>query len=183
MLILFFCYSVLYAKATKTKSPLRRSSAKKKTPKSAKRQVITRPDTSRNSSKRALFTSPAENQSNLSLPVASNEPATRGISARKALFSPPRDENRKRRSSPDNDIENRRKLRRLDSPTKFPKSQSFSIASTSSSTALNESFRKQLFTRTQSEIFPQASRIATPSLGYKEPMTAVVQKVKSSFKL
>lgn len=107
------------------------------------------------------------------------ESVARGNIPRKALFSPENNENKKRRSSisPQHENENRRKFRRLESPTKLPKSQSFSIASTSSVSIHNESFKKQLFTRTQSEIFPQACT----TLGYKEPMTSIVTKVRFSY--
>lgn len=168
------------------KSPKKRTSAKKKTPgkkktpKSAKRQLVTNPETARVSSKRALFTSPLEtrNFSKLSLPkdVPSRLP-------RRSLFSP--ENNKRRRStSPDHDTENRcGKQRRIASPTKLAKSQSFSIASTSASSAVNESFRKRLFCRTQSEIFPQLSSTQSSSapclnLGFKDPLNDTVKRVR-----
>lgn len=175
----------LLAKASKAKSPKKRTSAKKKTPgkkktpRSAKRQAVAapHPEPSRVSSKRALFTSPlnSQPQPTLSLSLAPKEIPQRANLPRRSLFSPEEQKKRKRSTSPDQDAENRcGKQRRMQSPTRMPKSQSFSMAP---ATSTGESFRKQLFQRTQSEVaIPGSSQ---PKLGYTEhPLPAVVKKVR-----
>lgn len=166
----------------KAKSPKKRTSAKKKTPgkrktpKSAKRQMIANPETSRASSKRALFTSPM--QSKKPLPVVINELPMRGRLPRRSLFSPVSDENKKRKrsNSPDQDVENREgKLRRFDSPTRMPKSQSFSVAPSSSSSSMEN--RLKMLYRTQSEVFNNSTE-GSGSLGFKGPITNVEKNVR-----
>lgn len=173
----FFIRRKLYAKAPKYKSPKRTSakektSGKKKTPSSAKRQLSV---SSRISSKRALFTSPIENAADM--PSTSRD--YRAIGPRRNLF----DEMKRRSSmSTDGDAENRGpKKMRLESPTRFLKSQSFSIAGTSSSSSTNESrFKKMLnFTRAQSEIIPQTSG-NNVQLGYTKPIINDVKEVSRS---
>ncbi|CRL03377.1 CLUMA_CG016223, isoform A [Clunio marinus] len=174
----------LYAKM---KSPKKRTSARKKTPgkrktpRSAKRQIITKVDSSRASSKRALFTSPIEVKSSVQLSVV-EPPLTRArMPIRRTLFSPPSEDARKKRrcsTSPDHDVENRAgKLRRIDTPTRMHKSQSFSYASTSSNISLNPAeCKKNLFYRTQSEVVVNQSTSMSSQLGYKQPLKEDVNK-------
>lgn len=111
--------------------------------------------------------------------IAPKEVPMRGL-PRRTLFSPVNDENKKRKrsTSPDQDAENRGgKLRRFDSPTRMTKSQSFSIAPSSSSSAIDNRLKFNMLYRTQSEILTHSSEI-TGSLGYKEAMTNVVKQVK-----
>lgn len=144
---------------------------------------------SRVSSKRALFTSPIESKNLLKPLVIAKEISTRGRLPRRSLFSPVNDENKKRRrsTSPDHDVENRGgKLRRLESPTRLPKSQSFSIAPSTSSSNLGEQFRKTLLYRTQSEMISQpGTSLSTNNLnlGYRDPLTVVVKNVRLAFGL
>lgn len=143
--------------------------------------MIANPESSRASSKRALFTSPM--QSRRPLPVATvNDVHLRGRLPRRTLFSPMNDENKKRKrsTSPDQDAENRGgKLRRFDSPTKMQKSQSFSVAPSSSSSLMENRLKMSMLYRTQSEVFAHASD-ASSNLGYKEPMNALVKQVRTS---
>lgn len=178
----------LLAKASKAKSPKKRTSAKKKTPgkkktpRSAKRHAVVaaHPESSsRVSSKRALFTSPLDTKpsTSLSSSIAPKEVQQRAKLPRRTLFSPEEQKKRKRSTSPDQDAENRcGKQQRLQSPTRMPKSQSFSMAPSTS----GETFRKQLFQRTQSEVaIPGSGGSKTTKLGYTEhPLPAVVKKVK-----
>jgi hypothetical protein len=182
----------LLAKASKAKSPRKRTSAKKKTPgkrktpRSAKRQAVavaSHQESSRASSKRALFTSPLDTKPSTSFTVAPapKEVPQRAKLPRRTLFSPDEQKKRKRSLSPDHDAENRcGKQMRMNSPTRLHKSQSFTLAPASSKT---ESFRKQLFQRTQSEaVIPGSggSGAKPVKLGYTEqPMPSVVKKVRS----
>lgn len=161
----------------KLKSPLKRTSAKKKTPgkrktpRSAKRQlvVLSHPETSRESTKRALFTSSAEKSSKTS--VLTSDTLACGKLPRRTLFSPDGHQKRKRSTSPDQDAENREEKR-----AKLSKSQSFSVAPNPSGSMIPSYVNKRLF-RTQSEMNAQESRSGT-RLGYKDPMTDVVKKVR-----
>lgn len=110
----------------------------------------------------------------LSFSLSSKEISQRAKLPRRTLFSPEQQRKRKRSTSPDQDAENRcGKQQRLKSPTRMPKSQSFSMAPSTS----GESFRKQLFQRTQSEVAIPGSN-AVKTLGYTEaPMPSVVKKV------
>jgi hypothetical protein len=184
----------LYAKQARARSPKKRTSAKKKTPgkrktpKSAKRQVMSSAESSssRISSKRALFTSPIESNELFKPLVLPKDFTHRARLPRRSLFSPVNDENKKRQRSTSPDSENRvGKVRRLESPTRMPKSQSFSIAPSTSSLNLAESYRKNLIYRTQSEMFSQSSTKPGPSnvvLGYTKPLSADVKAVRH-FKL
>lgn len=181
----------LLTKASKAKSPRKRTSAKKKTPgkrktpRSAKRQAVaaaSHQEPSRATSKRALFTSPLDTKPSTSLSLASapKEVPQRAKLPRRTLFSPDDQKKRKRSASPDHDAENRcGKQMRTHSPTRLHKSQSFSLAP---STSNGEGFRKQLFQRTQSEaVIPGSggSSSKPTKLGYTEqPMPSVVKKVK-----
>lgn len=171
----------LYSKALRVKSPLKRTSAKKKTPgkrktpRSAKRQPELQAETSRASTKRALFTNSSEKSAKPQ--VASKDNLACGKLPRRSLFSPDANQKRKRSDSPDHDAENREgKLRRILSPTKLPKSQSFSMAPSSSSSSTISNVNKRLLFRTQSEIVPQAIE-GNVGLGYRQAMTDVVKKV------
>ena len=179
----------LLAKASKAKSPKKRASAKKKTPgkrktpRSAKRNVVTvttHQEPSRVSSKRALFTSPLDSKpsTSFSVAVAVKEIPQRSKLPRRTLFSPEEQKKRKRSTSPDQDAENRcGKQMRMQSPTRLLKSQSFSLAP---STSRSETFRKQLFQRTQSEAVIQGSS-GKAKLGYTEhPLPPVVKKVRKT---
>lgn len=152
--------------AKKRTSAKKQTPGKRKTPISMKRLIAPPPESSRASSKRALFMSPVEEPAKP--PPAPKELPMRGRLPIRSLFSSTNDENRKRRPSrsPDHDAENRgMKFRRVDSPAKMLKTQSFSIASSSSSSrsAINKGF----LYRTQSEVgLPMSS----PVLGYKKPM-------------
>lgn len=160
-----FTFRKLYSK---TSNGSKRTSTKKKTPKSAKRPQRCSPvsTTLQASSKRALFTSPvSQSTEHKKLP-------------RRTLFSPINDENKKRKleTSPKQDSDqDRQKQRRIGSPSKLPKSQSFSIAS---STSYDTSFRKKLFPKTQSEIILQSSDSSsnTVSLGFKGALDEVVKQ-------
>lgn len=110
----------------------------------------------------------------ISVATAPKEVSIRGRLPRRTLFSPASDENKKRRrsQSPDQDAENRGgKHRRLESPTRMPKSQSFSVAATSSTSTLDAHFRKKLFGRTQSEVMAPASSSRSVALGFRETLT------------
>lgn len=181
---MFLIDSKLYSKTSRAKSPKKRTSAKKKTPgkrktpKSAKREMIMNPELSRVSSKRALFTSPL--QSGKTLTIAPKDVPIRGRLPRRTLFSPMNEENKKRKRSPlpDQDAENQgRKLRRFESPTKMPKSQSFSVAPSSSCSSMESRLKMRMLYRTQSEVFAHSSESSGPSLGFKDVMTDVIKKV------
>jgi hypothetical protein len=183
----------LYAKTTRSRSPKKRTSAKKKTPgkkktpKSAKRKIVASVEStsSRVSSKRALFTSPIESKNLMKPFVLNKEFPQRGRLPRRSLFSPVNDENKKRRrsTSPDQDSENRGgKIRRFDSPTRLPKSQSFSIAPSTSSSTFADNYRKTLLYRTQSEMISQPSTSTSTTnlnLGFKDPLTNDIKKVRN----
>lgn len=179
-------------KASKAKSPKKRTSAKKKTPgkrktpRSSKQNVVTvatHQEPSRVSSKRALFTSPLDSKpsTSFSVAVAVKEIPQRSNLPRRNLFSPEKQRKRKLSTSPDHDAENRcDKQMRIQSPTRLLKSQSFSLAPTTSRT---ETFRKQLFQRTQSEAVIQGSGGSSgkSKLGYTEhPLPPVVKKVRKT---
>lgn len=125
--------------------------------------------------------SPIESKMAVNLTIAPKEVPIRGRLPRRTLFSPANDENKKRRrsTSPDQDAENRGgKHRRLESPTRMPKSQSFSVASTSSASTMDEHYRKRLFYRTQSDVVPCAttsSNVNNVNIGYKEPLTKEIK--------
>ena len=186
MIFFFFFCRKLYSKSLRDKLPVKRTSAKKKTPgkrktpKSVKRQLIAHPETSRESTKRALFTNSSENYAN-SLGT-SKDTLTCGKLPRRTLFSPDESHKRKRSPSPDQDAENReRKLRRLMSPTKLLKSQSFSVGpSCSSGSLIMSKAHKGSLYRTQSEIGPQTNDRNT-GLGYRKPMTEDVKKVSNYY--
>lgn len=170
-----FSYRKLYSKTLNGKSPIKRTSAKKKKSlRSAERQhPELSPKPSRASTKRALFVNSSEKLSEPS--AAPKEPLTRENLPRR-LFSPDEAQRKKRSASPVEDSENRQeKHRRLLSPNRLPKSQSFSVVANSSFAVNN--VNKRLF-RTQSEIVPQAGD-KRPCLGYKQPMTDVVKKVQT----
>lgn len=176
----------------RARSPKKRTSAKKKTPgkrktpKSAKRQVTSSAESSssRVSSKRALFTSPIDSNELFKPLVLSKDFTHRARLPRRSLFSPVNDENKKRQRSTSPNAENRLgKVRRLESPTRMPKSQSFSIAPSISTLNLAESYRKNLMYRTQSEMFSQTSTTTGASnviLGYTKPLCADVKAVRNS---
>lgn len=140
-----------------------------------KRQLAQSSETlTRVASKRALFTSPLGTRSaSTSFMSQSNFP-------RRSLFPVDNNDSKKRRpsASPDADVENRMiKQRRVDL---MPKSQSFSIASTSTNTSMGQSFRKQLFCRTQSEAVLNSSQsMPTNGLGFKGVLTDDIKKVKT----
>lgn len=142
------------------------------------------PEPCRVSSKRALFTSPVEPCRPLISSLSQREISLRGRLPRRTLFSPPNNENKKRKrsTSPDADNENRtEKNRRLQSPTRMHKSQSFSIAPSSSSLTFDERFRKRLIYRTQSETVAQKIEGTEVKLGYKEKLSKdVSQKILCS---
>lgn len=142
------------------------------------------PEPSRVSSKRALFTSPVEPCRPFISSLSQREITLRGRLPRRTLFSPPNDENKKRKrsTSPDGVDENRaEKNRRLKSPTRMHKSQSFSIAPSTSSSILDEHFRKRLIYRTQSETVAQKTESTDVKLGYMAKLTKdVLQKILCS---
>lgn len=184
----------MYQKS-KAKSPKKRTvSAKKKTPgkrktpKSSKRKnfnpaAFETVNLPRASSKRALFTSPSESlQNSEMLIVTTNEIPKRVELSKRTLFLPTNDSSKKRHRSPspDRDVENHvGKSRRLESPTIFTKSQSFSMTST---TGTVENFKKKLFYRTQSEVVTQQHSKA-PSMGYRQPMNDEIKKVTNSLSI
>lgn len=179
---MFRFHRKLYAKALKVKSPIKRTSAKKKTPgkrktpRSAKRQFAPDPETSRASTKRAMFTNSAEKSAKLSL--ATTDTSARGKLPRRTLFSPEEKQKRKRSTSPDQDAENREeKIRRISSPGKLQKSQSFSVAQNPSGSLLINNVNKRLLFRTQSDVASQAQGHHS-NLGYKQPLTDTDRKVK-----
>lgn len=112
----------------------------------------------RETSKRALFTSPLEkiNPIGTKLTAVNIEIASRVQRSKRALFSPFANDDSKRRrtDSPDNEFStiNYGQTRRpQESPNKFQKSSSFGgLAETSAATSL----RNRMFNRTQSEILP-----------------------------
>lgn len=158
----------------------KRNSSKKKTPGkrgntpgSGKRKysltINQRATATRSSSKRALFTSPHY----------TNEPSTsRDISSRfprKNLFACD-DKKRRRSPSPSHDNENRfEKQRRINSPAKLMKSQTFSVAPTAVSSSLENLRRRDIHQRTQSELNLSKSDSWKP-LRYERPWDGETMK-------
>lgn len=130
----------------------------------------------RETSKRALFTSPLEKKNPVStkLTAINIEIASRVQKSKRALFSPfvNNDSKRRRTDSPDTEFSalsyGQNKLSRPDSPNKFHKSSSFGG---SAETSAASNFRKRLLFRTQSEVIP-----AQKAAVHKHTFTKEIQK-------
>ena len=130
----------------------------------------------RETSKRALFTSPLEKKNPIStkLTAVNIEIASRIQRSKRALFSPTVNDDNKRRRTDSGGSEMSTmsfgvgKMSRLESPNKFMKSSSFGG---SAETAAAFDFKKKLLFRTQSEVLP-----VQPAQSFKQPFTKEIQK-------
>lgn len=184
-------------------SPKKKTPGRRKTPKSAKRQLqlqqskLNQPK----SSKRALFTSPVQPKVEDSQPSTSNSASTllsnlttRLHKSKRALFSP-NDGSRKRNrtDSVDSDdsslifgnlLKPTKRTKIENSPNKFLRSFSFSVAGANSSGSASDSgglHRRSLF-RTQSECISQQSQQSSQSsVGFRQPLTEEHKRVSFDF--
>lgn len=140
--------------STRVGSAKKKTPGKKKTPTSAKRRaslIQIQPRLSsatRSSSKRALFTSPA----NASAKASSSRDLPNRLTSRPLCYD---DKKRRRSPSPSQDAENQcNKQRRVNTPAKLLKSQSFSLFPSTSSSLENLRARdvRESYQRTQSEM-------------------------------